>query len=55
MPREGIDLILQSREQDVKRTQDIPEMIIYTKKGRAISVILTRSGPMMFISIPAGR
>ncbi|MEE8205298.1 MAG: efflux RND transporter permease subunit, partial [Nitrospinaceae bacterium] len=39
MPREGIDLILQSREQDVKRTQDIPEMIIYTKKGRAVPLV----------------
>jgi HAE1 family hydrophobic/amphiphilic exporter-1 len=39
MPREGIDLILQSREQDVKQTQDIPEMIIYTKKGRAVPLV----------------
>ena len=39
MPREGIDLILQSREQAIKQTQDIPEMIIYTKKGRAVPLI----------------
>ena len=39
MPREGIDLILQSREQDVTQTQDIPEMIIHTKKGRAVPLV----------------
>jgi HAE1 family hydrophobic/amphiphilic exporter-1 len=39
MPREGIDLILQSREQDVTQTQDIPKMIIYTKKGRAVPLV----------------
>ena len=39
MPREGIDLILQSRDQDVKQTQDIPEMILFTKKGRAVPLI----------------
>jgi HAE1 family hydrophobic/amphiphilic exporter-1 len=39
MPREGIDLILQSREQDVTQTQDIPAMIIHTKKGRAVPLV----------------
>ena len=39
MPREGIDLILQSREHDVTKTQDIPEMIIHTKKGRAVPLV----------------
>ncbi|NIQ03574.1 MAG: MMPL family transporter [Nitrospinaceae bacterium] len=39
MPREGIDLILQSREQDVKKTQDIPSMLIYTQMGRAVPLV----------------
>ncbi len=39
MPREGIDLILQSRKQDVTQTQDISQMIIYTKSGRAVPLI----------------
>jgi HAE1 family hydrophobic/amphiphilic exporter-1 len=36
MPRDGIDLILQSREQDIRQTQDIPNLILYTRKGRAV-------------------
>ena len=39
LPREGIDLVLQSREQDVTQTQDIPAMIIHTKNGRAVPLV----------------
>jgi len=39
LPRDGIDLILKSREQDVTTTQDIPEMIIYASNGRAVPLI----------------
>jgi HAE1 family hydrophobic/amphiphilic exporter-1 len=39
MPREGIDLILQSREQDVTQTQDIPAMVIHTKQGRVVPLV----------------
>ena len=39
LPRDGIDLILKSREQDVTKTQDIPGMILYASNGRAVPLI----------------
>jgi len=36
LPRDGIDLILESREKDVEKTQDIDKMIVYTKLGNAV-------------------
>jgi len=39
LPRDGIDLILKSREQDTMKTQDIPSMILYASNGRAVPLI----------------
>lgn len=36
LPRDGIDLILKSREQDIQKTQDIPKVIIRTRRGNAV-------------------
>ncbi len=36
LPRDGIDLILESREKDVEKTQDIDKMIVHTRLGNAV-------------------
>ncbi|QPJ65407.1 MAG: efflux RND transporter permease subunit [Candidatus Nitrohelix vancouverensis] len=36
LPREGIDLILQSRDKDVQATQDLEKMTVYTRQGKAV-------------------
>ncbi len=36
VPRDGIDLILKSREQDVQKTQDIGKMVVYTRMGKTV-------------------
>lgn len=36
LPRDGIDLILKSRDRDVQKTQDIGKMIIHTATGKAV-------------------
>jgi len=36
LPRDGIDLILKSREQDVQKTQDLGKMIVFTRKGSTV-------------------
>lgn len=36
LPRDGIDLILESREKDVKKTQDIDKMMVHTRLGNAV-------------------
>ncbi len=36
LPRDGVDLILESREKDVEKTQDIDKMIIHTRLGNAV-------------------
>ncbi|MFQ5716125.1 MAG: efflux RND transporter permease subunit, partial [Nitrospinales bacterium] len=36
VPRDGIDLILKSREQDIKRTQDLNRAMIHTPMGRVV-------------------
>jgi hydrophobic/amphiphilic exporter-1 (mainly G- bacteria), HAE1 family len=36
VPRDGIDLILKSRVQDVQKTQDIGKMVVYTRMGKTV-------------------
>ncbi|GJL79833.1 MAG: acriflavine resistance protein B [Nitrospinaceae bacterium] len=36
VPRDGIDLILKSRAQDVQKTQDIGKMVVYTRRGKTV-------------------
>ncbi len=36
LPREGIDLILKSRDKDVQATQDLEKMTVYTRQGKAV-------------------
>ena len=38
LPRDGIDLILMSREKDIQRTQDIENIIIKTPEGVAVPI-----------------
>ncbi len=36
LPREGVDLILESRDKDVEKTQDIDKMMVHTRLGKAV-------------------
>jgi len=36
VPRDGIDLILKSREKDVERTQDLDKMVLHTRRGNSV-------------------
>jgi hydrophobic/amphiphilic exporter-1 (mainly G- bacteria), HAE1 family len=36
LPRDGVDLILESREKDVERTQDIEKMMVHTRLGNTV-------------------
>jgi len=36
LPRDGIDLVLRSREKDVQKTQDLGKMMVFSKNGGAV-------------------